>query len=104
MGVSQMRRAVSHQRVASSSGCRGRAGALAEIRLRVCRGRKSEAVEFCHGLGMDYVSCSPYRVPIARLAAAQAALEQRFASKTSLFAAFAKATLSEGMVKASTIK
>ena len=32
------------------------------------------SVEFCHKLGLDYVSCSPYRVPIARLAAAQAAL------------------------------
>jgi pyruvate,orthophosphate dikinase len=32
------------------------------------------SVAFCHGLGLDYVSCSPFRVPIARLAAAQAAL------------------------------
>ena len=32
------------------------------------------SVEFCHQIGLDYVSCSPYRVPIARLAAAQAAL------------------------------
>jgi pyruvate,orthophosphate dikinase len=32
-------------------------------------------VEFCHRAGLDYVSCSPYRVPIARLAAAQAALK-----------------------------
>jgi pyruvate,orthophosphate dikinase len=31
-------------------------------------------VAFCHELGLDYVSCSPYRVPVARLAAAQAAL------------------------------
>jgi pyruvate,orthophosphate dikinase len=34
------------------------------------------SVEFCHKLGLDYVSCSPYRVPIARLAAAQAALRK----------------------------
>ena len=34
------------------------------------------SVEFCHGLGLDYVSCSPYRVPLARLAAAQAALKE----------------------------
>jgi pyruvate,orthophosphate dikinase len=34
------------------------------------------SVEFCHRLGLDYVSCSPYRVPIARLAAAQAALRK----------------------------
>jgi pyruvate,orthophosphate dikinase len=32
---------------------------------------------FCHDLGLDYVSCSPYRVPLARLAAAQAALSER---------------------------
>jgi pyruvate,orthophosphate dikinase len=32
-------------------------------------------VEFCHQLGLNYVSCSPYRVPIARLAAARAALK-----------------------------
>jgi len=34
-------------------------------------------VEFCHQLGLDYVSCSPYRLPIARLAAAQAVLHER---------------------------
>ena len=35
------------------------------------------SVEFCHNIGLDYVSCSPFRVPIARLAAAQAAIKQR---------------------------
>ena len=35
------------------------------------------SVEFCHTIGLDYVSCSPYRVPIARLAAAQAAIKQK---------------------------
>jgi pyruvate, orthophosphate dikinase len=34
-------------------------------------------VRFCHEIGLDYVSCSPYRVPIARLAAAQAALSRQ---------------------------
>jgi pyruvate,orthophosphate dikinase len=34
-------------------------------------------IHFCHGLGLDYVSCSPYRIPVARLAAAQAVLEER---------------------------
>jgi len=34
-------------------------------------------VKFCHRIGLDYVSCSPYRVPIARLAAAQAVLEEK---------------------------
>ena len=37
-------------------------------------GGDPRSVEFCHELGLAYVSCSPYRVPIARLAAAQAAL------------------------------
>ncbi|TRZ96789.1 MAG: pyruvate, phosphate dikinase [Deltaproteobacteria bacterium] len=36
-----------------------------------------KSVEFCHGIGLDYVSCSPYMVPIARLAAAQAALREK---------------------------
>ena len=34
------------------------------------------SVEFCHAIGLDYVSCSPFRVPIARLAAAQAAIKE----------------------------
>ena len=38
-------------------------------------GGDPSSVEFCHSIGLDYVSCSPYRVPIARLAAAQAALK-----------------------------
>ncbi|MBM4143407.1 MAG: pyruvate, phosphate dikinase [Lentisphaerae bacterium] len=62
------------------------------IRLGIQRGRKTrpglkvgicgehggdpDSVRFCHKVGMDYVSCSPFRVPIARLAAAQAALEK----------------------------
>jgi pyruvate, orthophosphate dikinase len=37
-------------------------------------------VAFCHEVGLDYVSCSPFRVPIARLAAAQAALRKSAAS------------------------
>ncbi len=39
------------------------------------------SVAFVHGLGLDYVSCSPFRVPIARLAAAQAALTSKRAAK-----------------------
>ena len=39
-------------------------------------GGEPKSVVFCHGLGLDYVSCSPYRVPLARLAAAQAALAE----------------------------
>jgi pyruvate, orthophosphate dikinase len=47
-----------------------------EIKLGICgeHGGDPESVKFCHRLGLNYVSCSPFRVPIARLAAAQAAL------------------------------
>jgi pyruvate,orthophosphate dikinase len=46
------------------------------IEIGICgeHGGDPSSVEFCHQVGLDYVSCSPYRVPIARLAAAQAAL------------------------------
>jgi len=55
---------------------RGRAG-RADIKLGICgeHGGDPASVAFCHELGLDYVSCSPYRVPIARLAAAQAAIK-----------------------------
>ena len=39
--------------------------------------RDPSSIEFCHNVGLDYVSCSPFRVPIARLAAAQAAIKAR---------------------------
>ena len=47
------------------------------IKLGICgeHGGEQESVKFCHRIGLDYVSCSPFRVPIARLAAAQATLE-----------------------------
>ncbi|MEN8158245.1 MAG: pyruvate, phosphate dikinase [Bacteroidota bacterium] len=47
-----------------------------DLKVGICgeHGGDPESVEFCHRVGMDYVSCSPFRVPIARLAAAQAAL------------------------------
>ncbi|MCH7702112.1 MAG: pyruvate, phosphate dikinase [Planctomycetes bacterium] len=47
-----------------------------ELKIGICgeHGGDPESIDFCHQVGMDYVSCSPYRVPIARLAAAQAAL------------------------------
>jgi pyruvate,orthophosphate dikinase len=49
-----------------------------KIKLGICgeHGGEPESVKFCHRLGLDYVSCSPFRVPIARLAAAQAALQK----------------------------
>jgi pyruvate,orthophosphate dikinase len=47
------------------------------IKLGICgeHGGEPNSVKFCHRLGLEYVSCSPFRIPIARLAAAQAALE-----------------------------
>ncbi|UPK25514.1 pyruvate, phosphate dikinase [Bradyrhizobium sp. 195] len=67
------------------------------VKIGVARGRKTRpklkvgicgehggdpaSVAFCHNIGLDYVSCSPYRVPIARLAAAQAALGKAIASQ-----------------------
>jgi pyruvate,orthophosphate dikinase len=47
-----------------------------KIKLGICgeHGGDPDSVKFCHRIGLDYVSCSPFRVPIARLAAAQAAL------------------------------
>jgi pyruvate, orthophosphate dikinase len=49
-----------------------------EIKVGICgeHGGEPSSVEFCHRIGLDYVSCSPYRVPLARLAAAQAVLKE----------------------------
>src|SRR5438309_47634 len=49
-----------------------------EIKLGICgeHGGEPKSVEFCNQLGLDYVSCSPFRVPLARLAAAQAVLQE----------------------------
>ena len=54
-----------------------------DIHLGICgeHGGDPSSVEFCHRVGLDYVSCSPYRVPIARLAAAQAAVKEKLAKK-----------------------
>ena len=53
-------------------------GARKDIELGICgeHGGDPSSVEFCHRIGLDYVSCSPFRIPIARLAAAQAALRK----------------------------
>ena len=52
-------------------------GARPDLELGICgeHGGDPTSVEFCHEIGLDYVSCSPFRVPIARLAAAQAAIK-----------------------------
>ena len=51
----------------------------ADLKLGICgeHGGDPSSIEFCHKVGLDYVSCSPFRVPIARLAAAQAAIQSR---------------------------
>jgi pyruvate,orthophosphate dikinase len=50
-----------------------------DLKVGICgeHGGDPESVKFCHRVGMDYVSCSPFRIPVARLAAAQAAIEER---------------------------
>jgi pyruvate,orthophosphate dikinase len=53
--------------------------ARADLKIGICgeHGGEPDSVKFCHKIGLNYVSCSPFRVPIARLAAAQAALEKK---------------------------
>jgi pyruvate,orthophosphate dikinase len=53
-----------------------------DIKLGICgeHGGDPDSVKFCHKLGLNYVSCSPFRVPVARLAAAQAAIEEKRAT------------------------
>ena len=48
-----------------------------DLKIGICgeHGGDPRSIEFCHKLGLNYVSCSPYRVPIARIAAAQAAIK-----------------------------
>ena len=55
-----------------------------DLKLGICgeHGGEPKSVAFCHRLGLDYVSCSPYRVLAARLAAAQAALASRAPSRS----------------------
>ena len=57
---------------------RGRS-ARPKLKVGICgeHGGEPASVEFCHRIGLDYVSCSPYRVPVARLAAAHAALKEK---------------------------
>ncbi|WP_242345044.1 pyruvate, phosphate dikinase [Anaeromyxobacter terrae] len=63
-------------------GVQGGRATKPELKLGICgeHGGDPASVGFCHELGLDYVSCSPYRLPIARLAAAQAALRERAAA------------------------
>ena len=54
-----------------------------KLKIGICgeHGGEADSVKFCHRVGMNYVSCSPYRVPIARLAAAQAAVAEKAGKK-----------------------
>ncbi len=54
-----------------------------DLKLGICgeHGGDPASIRFCEQMGLDYVSCSPFRVPIARLAAAQAAIEQQSARR-----------------------
>jgi pyruvate,orthophosphate dikinase len=49
-----------------------------DLKIGICgeHGGDPDSVEFCHRIGLDYVSCSPYRIPIAKIAAAQAAIKE----------------------------
>jgi len=66
-------------KMAIERGRKGRPG----LKVGICgeHGGEPSSVEFCHRVGMDYVSCSPFRVPIARLAAAQAVVREILAKK-----------------------
>ena len=50
-----------------------------DLLIGICgeHGGEPSSVEFCHRIGLDFVSCSPFRVPIARLAAAQAKIKEQ---------------------------
>jgi pyruvate,orthophosphate dikinase len=65
--------------------CEKGRSARANLKLGICgeHGGEPASVEFCHRIGLDYVSCSPYRVPIARLAAAQAVIADKAAGERS---------------------
>jgi pyruvate,orthophosphate dikinase len=66
-----------------SMGVEGGRSTRPDLKVGICgeHGGEPASVKFCHRVGMNYVSCSPYRVPIARLAAAQAAIEEKAAAK-----------------------
>jgi pyruvate,orthophosphate dikinase len=86
---------------------RGRA-ARPGLKVGICgeHGGEPASVKFCHAVGMDYVSCSPFRVPIARLAAAQAVVEEaakksskpagKSAGRTAARSRMASVTMSNG--------
>ncbi|HPL47716.1 MAG TPA: pyruvate, phosphate dikinase [Smithella sp.] len=72
------------------------------LKVGICgeHGGEPSSVMFCHRVGMDYVSCSPYRIPLARLAAAQAAVEEKMSSKPKTKAKAKAKTKAKTTVKA----
>jgi len=64
-------------------GVQGGRATRSDLKIGICgeHGGDPSSVMFCHKIGLNYVSCSPFRVPIARLAAAQAAIAEKAAKK-----------------------
>ncbi len=58
-------------------------GVNPDLKIGICgeHGGEPSSVEFCHRIGLDYVSCSPYRIPVATLAAAQAAIREKLSKR-----------------------
>jgi pyruvate, orthophosphate dikinase len=77
-----------------------------DIKLGICgeHGGDPATIQFCYDIGLTYVSCSPFRVPVARLAAAQAALRASKKAKAAKPAKAAKATKPAKAVKVKAVK
>ncbi|MEI6386908.1 MAG: pyruvate, phosphate dikinase [Spirochaetota bacterium] len=71
------------------------------LKVGICgeHGGEARSVKFCHAAGMNYVSCSPYRVPIARLAAAQAVIEAKLSARSAATKKVAKAAKPDAKAK-----
>jgi pyruvate,orthophosphate dikinase len=71
------------------------------LKMGICgeHGGEAKSVEFCHNIGLDYVSCSPFRVPIARFAAAQALMKEKAGEKPAKKAARAAKKTAKKVVK-----
>lgn len=70
-------------------------GTRKNLKCGICgeHGGEPNSVEFCHKIGLNYVSCSPYRVTIAKLAAARAAIHEKMSAKATVKKAPKKAAL-----------
>jgi pyruvate,orthophosphate dikinase len=77
-----------------------------DLKIGICgeHGGEPKSVEFCHKIGLNYVSCSPFRVPIARLAAAQAVVKEMKAAKPAKKSITNKAASKKVVKKTSPIK